>query len=821
MLILGLFPFFCVVGCALLLLSLKTPDSDAADAPIWIGSRRGAFTAALVAVGVWLVAGTELLGLVRSLHFAGVLVWWSVPLAAMAFVVPRRWARIRPVLFARPAFRGDVLSWVLGVPLVAAVGLTGIIALIAPPNIWDSMTYHMARALYWIQQESVAHFPTNNMRQIVMPPMTEFAHAHLLLLSGDDHLNNLVQWLALLGVLAVASLTVREFGGRAWAQVASALFIVLNPMTFVQASNTKVSVVLTCWCGAMLLGGVAVWRSRRCRWSDVLLIAGALGLVGVTKVTGYLVAVPASCFVGVAIIRACGWKRCVGPAAVIGVLSLAMNAGHITRNMQMFGTPVPSAEATDRERGSFRATSEQHGVDLIASNVIKNIAGHFASGDEVWDGRLERAVLRAHERLGLSVNDPRATMGTNFSIEYTPRSPNQAKSPVHWLLFAAPVLLLVLAPSRVSWSTRWCGVLFALVPAAAFVLFCALVKWSPNHPRHHQVPVNLMIPVAVYALSLTRLRWIMLPMLAAAVWILIPTMLHNQRRPLLGEKSIFLNDREAVRYGGNPRQRAADERIAELVGVLQPDVVGLWLGADAWEYPLVRLLRRGSENRVYITKTNPYPITEPAPGSRNAQRADLIVTSHYLETIEHDGVGYLPIATNIFAYSIFVREDLFNEALEKIGPMLTDGEIASEVAFGGWMGARELGSIEGPYPHLDLPRIRWGLGPRTLMRFYPTGDTFVIDFDARPLIANTWLTIELNGETIRRELFTSNQEFRRVRLRLPVNAGERNTIELHYSQNAETGRPLAMLYRRLMFTYAPREAEAPAPPSAPPASADD
>jgi hypothetical protein len=43
---------------------------------------------------------------------------------------------------------------------------TGLIALVAPPNSFDSMNYHMSRIMHWIQDRNVAPFPTNITKQV-------------------------------------------------------------------------------------------------------------------------------------------------------------------------------------------------------------------------------------------------------------------------------------------------------------------------------------------------------------------------------------------------------------------------------------------------------------------------------------------------------------------------------------------------------------------------------------------------------------------------------------------------------------------------------
>ena len=79
---------------------------------------------------------------------------------------------------------GTPLLFVL--PIGVIVSLTGLIAFVAPPNNYDSMTYHLGRVVHWIQNHSVQHYPTNIDRQLFMPPWAEFAITHFYLLSTDD-----------------------------------------------------------------------------------------------------------------------------------------------------------------------------------------------------------------------------------------------------------------------------------------------------------------------------------------------------------------------------------------------------------------------------------------------------------------------------------------------------------------------------------------------------------------------------------------------------------------------------------------------------------
>jgi hypothetical protein len=110
------------------------------------------------------------------------------------------------------------------------LGLALAVALLAQPNNWDSMTYHLARVAQWASRGSVGAYPTSIPRQLYNPPWAEYAVLHLYLLWGGDHLANLVQWASLLGCLAGASLLASQLGADRRGQMVTAALVATLPM---------------------------------------------------------------------------------------------------------------------------------------------------------------------------------------------------------------------------------------------------------------------------------------------------------------------------------------------------------------------------------------------------------------------------------------------------------------------------------------------------------------------------------------------------------------------------------------------------------------
>ncbi len=116
---------------------------------------------------------------------------------------------------------------------------TGLIALVAPPNSFDSMNYHMSRIMHWIQDRNVAPFPTNITKQVNLTPGTEYEILQFQLLTGGDDLANMIEWFSFIGSIIGVSLIAREIGADRKGQLFSAAFCATIPIAILQASNSE------------------------------------------------------------------------------------------------------------------------------------------------------------------------------------------------------------------------------------------------------------------------------------------------------------------------------------------------------------------------------------------------------------------------------------------------------------------------------------------------------------------------------------------------------------------------------------------------------
>lgn len=484
--------------------------------------------------------------------------------------------------------------------LLLLIVMTGILAVLAPPNNWDAMTYHMSRVVNWIQNHSVAHYATPNLRQVDAPPWSSFALLHLQLLSGGDRLANFVQWFSMLGSLVGVSLIARQLGANARGQILSCVMCATLPMGLLQSVSAQNDYVTTFWLVCFTVSLLQlIQQPPTIRLT--LATSASIGLAVLTKGTAYIYAAPL-CLIWIAhVVRSLGrtsWKIHRWPrthwAIVMGSIAPAvlLNANHWWRNIQAFHTPLGlSGDITKNQLFTPAA---------IVSILIRNIAIHLPVPSQAVNHGMESIVLFIHTHLlNLDLNDSRTTFSTvpfhPFHIPVTLVShpiylhEDVSGNPIHLILLLIS-MGLYLRHKRVRNRQR---TLYLLSLLSIVLLFCTLVAWQPWAVRLH-LPLFVLstafmgcvlsevwrLPLVsfllVFSLTLNALPYTVFN----ASRLLIHHPLFQVERPLAFEiqrpDSYFIHRLELKA----PYTQAMETVLSN--GCRQ---VGLYTNGDTWDYP--------------------------------------------------------------------------------------------------------------------------------------------------------------------------------------------------------------------------------------------
>ena len=472
------------------------------------------------------------------------------------------------------ALDGKTKILLLGCLLI--LGMTWITALLAPPNTWDSMTYHLPRVMHWQQNQSVEPYPTHILRQVFLAPLAEYGILQWHLLCGGDWGDNFQQWFAFVGCLVAVSLIARELGANRRGQVLTAVVAVTLPEAILQASSTQNDLAVSYFICTMVFFFLR-WR----REPTLTAVAGmmlSLGLAMLTKGTVYFFAAPFLGWAGCAIIYR--WRgRGLGVLILAGLLVLVLNAPFLLRVHSLFGQCLPQGEGTHYTLGN-----EVFGWRPLLSNLLRNTTLHLGLPFP-WSNKLIMyGVTLVHHWLGLSLQESTLTL---------PRTTFQVIWKVHEDLCGNPWHLLLVVIFSTGWlfcrpvAVNGCRRYFLCI-LGGLVLFCVLLKWQPWHTRLHLPLFLLATPLVGMGLEhLTRsiLRWsLVLCLMCGAIIVAV----FNESRPWLGPSSIFCTSREQQLYFNRPELQPCYAETCAWLMAHNACSVGLLLPSDGgyWEYPV-------------------------------------------------------------------------------------------------------------------------------------------------------------------------------------------------------------------------------------------
>jgi hypothetical protein len=523
---------------------------------------------AAVFIGLVVTVSTELLSIFKAINQQSVTaVWLVLDVALIIYYIKSKKSHFELRHKLSP------VQYVFLAGLILIFSLTFLVAVVVPTNNFDSMTYHMARVMHWIQNMSVAHYPTNITRQIYFAPWSEFAIMHLQILCDGDRFANLVQWSAMAGSIIGVTLIAEEFGASTRTQLFAAVLAATIPMGILQASTTQNDYAVSFWLVCFVYFGM-LYRDRPALES-ALGAACSLGLAILTKGTAYLVAGPFVLWFGYAGIKALRW-RFAGQLLLVSMVILAINSGHYLRNYQLWGNPI----YVDTDN---RITNEAYGLSVIVSNIVRNSALHIGTPFDGINKFNESAIVRFHEIIGIDPDDPATTL-EQFWVRDNNRSEDAAGNLLHFILMLVTVGALI-------WKIRiFSGklLIYACSMLFVFVIYCACLKWNSYASRYHLPLFILWAPIIAIVLSSFK-SWQIAYTVSIMLFIYsVPYLIFASYRPIVSYKSqpsILSTDRLSHYFSRRPQLKAYYLNDAISLKNSGCQNIGLVMGMDSWEYP--------------------------------------------------------------------------------------------------------------------------------------------------------------------------------------------------------------------------------------------
>ncbi len=529
-------------------------------------------------IAVWLL--TEGLSFTHSLTPKAISVFWLISAAALVIVAARFHVVqyiIGEIRACWRVFHGLAFSYrLLGFIIVAIWLTTLILAVVSPPNNWDSMTYHLPRVMNWIQNGSVEHYATANGRQIVQPPLSSYATLQSIIITRQDYLVNLVQWVAGAWCLVVIAAISKQLKASNGVVMLAVFFSATIPIGIAESTTTQNEWLMSLWVVLMAF----LWLSYnygRLSFRFVALASG--GLLFCAAGTKQQSFVFASVFfvvlVSTVFIKLGFWRLVMVVATGITGALLAL-VPQFTRNYLSFGSVLGDPIVRGLMTNAGGSTERSLPANLIVQALFNVPVPGFIPVEQIGEflgdpfGQSDRSVFSSWGLdgylpfPGLQLHEDSAASPITFFLGlialvwflWKYRDGVRRAYAIASLIVFLGVVLVVSAQIG---SNRYLltGMLLASVPLALWL---------------HQLGPKVLVPVTVFAA------------IYAGTFVLF-----LEYRPILPNFEVFTAPRNELYFKARPELLGMYQEFADSVNVGMdgpPRTIGIVQGYDDFEYPL-------------------------------------------------------------------------------------------------------------------------------------------------------------------------------------------------------------------------------------------
>ncbi|GHV63576.1 hypothetical protein AGMMS49587_14050 [Spirochaetia bacterium] len=552
---------------------------------------RDAFISSTLYDAVFLWVLTEFLGFFKLLGFTGILcgwIWHDICLLSLLILKCKKENfKIKKLVLRVPQLRWEYCA--LGVILAVSF----FIALWYPPNNWDSMAYHLPRIEHWLQNKSLDHFYTSNVKQTMSAPFAEMVILQGRALSGDDWLMNLVQWFAFFGTIMGISKITSHLGLNKTMQITAAVFFVTLPMAILQASSTQTDLVEAFWI-VCLAERFLTWKKEKSLRHSID-FGIALGLAILTKGTAYPIAFPfVLCF---AVLSIKHFRKHLPGAFLAALVCLAINAPHYTRNYIAFENPLGA------HSGTVSNFSIKSFFITLAFDIYANLP--LPLPDNI--GNKVNAVLKNIDSAIFPFDSPEVVSIRWYFSHLGGLEPAHEDIARNCLQMLLIIIIFVMLLSRSKSKIK-----YAWIVLGSWCMFAFCIPWQPWITRLQLPLFALSAPVFAQVLEnkkyLKKRKVILMSLCCCSLFPLF----FNASRPLIsypgftGGKTIINASRDELIFN-NPSLYV---NACTIIAGMNHSRLGLIIGENSLEYPLWRYLRHNMDVLPNIIHVKPDSIDQ-------------------------------------------------------------------------------------------------------------------------------------------------------------------------------------------------------------------
>jgi len=543
-------------------------------------SIRHAFLRAAVLWGAYAILSVELLSLGRMVTKIGLSVAWLLPLAIGSLWLVIRQKGGHPLRFSLE-IPSDRIERIYLIVILIIIGITATVAILTPPQTWDSLTYHLSRVAHWAQENAVVPFATGIEVQNSMYPGGEILVLQFYVLAGGDRLANFPEWLAMIGSLVGISFLAQQIGLNRRRQWFAVLVLATLPMGIVQASSTMTDYIVAFWLVCTLVEAAYLAKKDASGLQPIILSLSA-GLAIATKPTAIPYLIVIAVFSGYIILKRTGILGTLKWAIVALTAVILLFGGHMYRSYQLYASPFG-----DPQRVKVHV-NEVFSAKPLASNVLRNTSYQMGTPWPKVNYVNHLVIVTLHDWMGFNPTDIRTTAHGQFAVIKLSAQEDLAANPLHTALTFISIVLVLVFLRKHPKAIRW----YTLFWSMTFVFYCLVFKFTIFGSR-------LLLPSLVFAAPLiaavlgdmlaSRMSYILSAGLLVAA---VPFLIGIRSRPLIAYseeayvESVLVEDRSTLYFANGKHLINPYEELTNQIKTADCGKVGIMITGNQAEYPL-------------------------------------------------------------------------------------------------------------------------------------------------------------------------------------------------------------------------------------------
>lgn len=415
---------------------------------------------------IYLFCGTELLSIMRLLTRMAIFVLWVVYFIVIGIYIYRHRGK---VIFSKKDIRDFKGIELLLICYIFVVLLwNGVSAVFTLSSNGDSMVYHLARIMYWIEHRSTEYYETIIDRQIYSPFLAEYINTHVILITKSDYFINMLQNFSADGCVVMIYCILKRLKCTRIVSLLGCIFTLGMNIFVAESVTTQVDMVGALYLLIFLYLCIPIISQEKLELNRESIVCFVLlglngGILYIMKTQN---CIPAVLIAGYLFFVRLRMKDRFSELILLGIIAAGVAIIVVlptwTRNYLWSGNILGEGVASLVTITTFHPK-------LIFMNISKNFA--FIARD-IWNiNYLSSIISKIGGLLQVDINDPTITF-TRFDLKYC-ITMDEASAPVAAYLIVAGIMFLCMIRNMDKKIKGLCMILYIQV----FVLF-GIVKFQ-------------------------------------------------------------------------------------------------------------------------------------------------------------------------------------------------------------------------------------------------------------------------------------------------------------------------------------------------------